>query len=314
MNQSNVTFAGEEHYGGFLVYNIIMLCLLVIPITTFNLILLIALIHSKRIPKPFQVLLVNILMSPLLLTAMYLYYYPSNIRSILCSCSTTSDVVYTTLLWILASCLTARLLFMSCYTIFTYTTVRYKPAKVWQILLISVAIWSTSFLLNASLYSSKVATIYHINELLKTPRSAGTLSYVYGAIYFIIPIVAFTLGICMPLATICFIRRGSITGDFTLYRGLAKFTFFLLVGNAFGVFGQLIPLLLILFSINDSNNHTVEILMYAKSVSAQVSFVPTPILFFLYFKHLRKQIKKFVFFLCAKTKRLTIERSKTQML
>ena len=137
-----------------------------------------------------------------------------------------------------------------------YTTVRYKPAKVWHILLISVAIWSTSFLLNASLYSSKVATIYHINELLKTPRSVGTLSYVYGAIYFIIPIVAFTLGICMPLATICFIRRGSITGDFTLYRGLAKFTFFLLVGNAFGVFGQLIPLLLILFSINDSNNHT----------------------------------------------------------
>ena len=103
-------------------------------------------------------------------------------------------------------------------------------------------------------------------------------------------IIPLTISITIPIITLCYIKRNTITEGAEYNKRIAKFALFLVTGNIVNLLGQLIPGLIALYAEAPG-----VVLAY---LLTSLSTLPTPIIIIIFLKPVRKRMKKMMCFLC----------------
>ena len=110
------------------------------------------------------------------------------------------------------------------------------------------------------------------------------------------------MSVFSPIATVWFIRHNTISGDITLVKAMMKFAVFLVLGNVINFIGQTTPLLFAAFAPARKYRNSLEMaLAYVAVILILLSLVPTPVLILIYFRPVRKRIKRILCNVCMKT-------------
>ena len=189
-----------------------------------------------------------------------------------------------------------RLSFMATFAVVVYYLVRYGETKVkLGYLAICIAvIWIAAISFNGAVFSEQVLLVNSLPEINCSPHSQEN-GYGIGFIIvyvLIFGILVYVITVGIPIRTMYYIKKHSITGDTKAKKALVKFSLFLLIGNSIGFLGQIVPL--ISSSLPGSKDkNTIEITLYVfQGYLFWISLIPTPILILLYFKVIRDRILK----------------------
>ena len=89
------------------------------------------------------------------------------------------------------------------------------------------------------------------------------------------------------------VKRNSLSDSQPLYKAMAFFALFLLIGNASNFIGQSTPILLAVF-IPESDDKNVDFAInYTLGVFVILSLIPTPLFTILFFKPVRKRFTSY---------------------
>ena len=114
-------------------------------------------------------------------------------------------------------------------------------------------------------------------------------------------LLGFAVSVFSPIATIWFIRHNTISDDFTLMKAMLKFAVFLILGNVINFAGQTTFLLFAIFAPARKDRNSLEMaLFYVVYTLTFLSLVPTPVLILIYFKPVRRRIKRILCGMCMK--------------
>ena len=294
---ANASSATESK--GPCVYCWCMLVLAYIPIITVTVAVLVAVISAKSVPSAIRIVLANILAASLttILGTVMAFGNRAILTSTdhLCPSDTACRVYY----WLINTGGSARLSFMATFTVVVFVIIKCSTTAIRPIFLILsvIAIWIIVFAFNAQLFSSQIVVSHFLDSSGCVPRLSMSVGFVYAVPYLIVfALIPVNLAISLPCATICFIRKNTQKRENgILTKAMVKFTLFLLLGNTIGVLGQSTPILFALISKEGgaiSNDGLSEAINYVNGILLTASFVPTPILIVVYFKHVRKQLRK----------------------
>ena len=199
-----------------------------------------------------------------------------------------------------------RFAFMATMAVSVFLLVWYRNlSNIWKMTVaISITLWVAIPLLCLAAISSDVYGIYFVHGVVCLPYlQSNTGAYFYFTItLLIIPFASYIIVIVVPVVGLHWIKQQSVTGDLAPQKALIKFTFFLLIGNTF----SLLSLIILLihkkdFEIIKGDQDKELNVLYAQTILAYVSPLPTPIMIIAYFKSIRYQI--YYFFLKKITKR-----------
>ena len=277
-----------------------MLIFAYIPIVTLTVTVLVAVIGAKAVPGTIRFVLVNILAASLITIAgtamVFLNRAVLSSTNYLCPSDTACRVYY----WVIETGGTARMIFMATYAIVVFVIIRCSKTAVRPSILTSsvVAIWIFVILFHTQLFSPQLVVTNFLANSGCVPHST-VLGFVYTVPFAIIFIlVPVTLAISLPCVVMC--RKYSyskIEGKTpqVLSKAMVKFTLFLLIGNTLGAIGQGTPVIFAVIKTENGNtetNNLDEAINYVNGVFLTASFIPTPILIFVYFKPVWKQLTK----------------------
>ena len=215
-----------------------------------------------------------------------------------------SDFACRLMLWVMASGGTARLMYMTTFTITVYVLVRYgaRKMKIWVAVVAVVGVWIGSLLSNTIIFSPDIMQITSRDNRSCIPRGTGyktfIRTFVFNAAYVLL---GFAVSVFSPIATIWYIRHNTVSGDITLVKAMVKFTIFLILGNVINFFGHIVPLTLATFALDGMNSHTLEkAFSYTQGVLILISLIPTPVLILIYFRPVRQRMKRMLCCVCMK--------------
>ena len=294
---ANASSATESE--GPCVYCWCMIFLAYIPIVTLTVAVLVAVISAKSVPRSIRFVLANILAASLTtITGTVMAFWNRAILTStdhLCPSDTACRVYY----WLINTGGSARLSFMATFAVVVFVIIKCSTTAIRPIFLVLsvIAIWIFSIAFNAQLFSSQIVVSHFLDGSGCVPRLAMSVGLVYAVPYMIVfVLIPVNLTISLPCATICFIRKNTQKRrDGMLTKAMVKFTLFLLLGNTIGVLGQSTPIFFAVLSKEGSaisNDGLSVAINYLNGIFLTVSFVPTPILVVVYFKHVRKQLRK----------------------
>ena len=290
---------------GYAAFSYLLIFLILMPVFVINLVLFVALINFKAIPKPVRIVLVNIILGSLVvIVGLLLTHLPRIILVHHYSLTETflepSEYACRVALWIIASGGGARLLLMSMYAslIFVIVSKGTKSVKIWAVFLGAACLWAITVGFNSMVLSPRVVTIEFLDRVVCTPHTntnSTGLSYFYGGFYFVVfGFVSFAIGIVMPLLALYYIKKRSVTGNIKTKKVMSKFGLFLLIGNIVNILGQAVPILFALFTPSGTSEATCRAeraITYVQILLLHLSLLPTPILLLIYFKHLRRRVR-----------------------
>ena len=298
MNNSNETAIGidSQLQVSNLIYSLCVWLLLLTPVTVLDLLLLVAIATEKSLPKTVKIVLANLLIACLVAALGLTMISLAKIILILCNCSEHSDGACRVMFWLITGGGAARLSFMATYAVLIYIIVKFqvKGISSYRIWFAVVIVWIISMGYNAVIFSPEILEVAFVDGVTCTPHSSGFATYLYTGIYIVIFCIGgFTLTAVIPIVTLRFIKKNTITGDVSIHRAMAKFSLFLLIGNIINFLGQALPLIFTLASPKGEENYVAEkAINYLEGLIIDISLYPTPILMLIYFKPLRKQLFK----------------------
>ena len=191
-----------------------------------------------------------------------------------------------------------RLWCLVAFSIVILITVKYgqRAFKCAHILVCVIAVWTVTFILNihvmlpypmyAVQFVDNVACFPH-NAIIPKASRYPTLAIwiVFGGI------TPLTISITIPIITLCYIRRNTITEGAQYNKRIAKFALFLVVGNVVNLLGQAVPGLVALYAEAPG-----VILAY---VFVTVSLLPTPVIILVFMKPVRERMKRILHCSCS---------------
>ena len=279
-----------------------MIVLAYIPIVTFTVAVFVAVINAKSVPSTIRLVLLNILAASLTtMTGTLMVFWN---RAILTSTNhlRPSDTACRFYYYVINAGGTARLSFMATFAVVVFVIIKWSNTAVRPIVLhLSLAaIWVFVAIFHAQLFFPQIVVSSFLESSGCVPRLAPPIGLVYAVpfsiIFILIPV---TLAISLPCVAICFIKKNThkMEGRTLLSKAMVKFTLFLLLGNILGVLGQSTPVFFAVVSKEGStvNNHELDVAInFMNGILLTVSFIPTPILILVYFRHIREQFRKFL--------------------
>ena len=225
-------------------FNLFFTVVYLLPIFTVNILLLAGIISEKTVPVTVRVVLGNIVTSSdiiilgLMIWSMYEWLlvqfvdasahdFPCRLASVLISSGSAGGFLY-----------------MATYAVTVYVLARYAGTKLrvaklrfWHALLAVVVIWLFATVPNMVLFSraffSNISSDYVCEP---RPPIEYVISFiiVYG-------VCCFVIGIIVPIVTIRYIKKNSISENKDTLKRMTKFSIFLLIGNFFNVMGNIVP-------------------------------------------------------------------------
>ena len=315
---TNATNATSEPPGRplFSYYDLTLTVFYLTPLLLFNILLTVTIVIEKSIARTLRLVLVNIVTAGQVVIVGIIMIAIANVIISGCWCPELrpSDFVCRLMVWVIVSGGAARLMYMTTFAISVYILVRYsaKKLKLWVAIVAVVGVWVAVLLPNAAVFSPDMLLItFHDNHTCAV-HGTGYKTFIYAFGYTIVyGLVGFVVSVVCAICTIWFIRHNTISGDVTLVKAMIKFSVFLVLGNIINFVGQTTPLLFAAFTPVGKDWYTLEkAFSYVEVIFILLSLVPTPVLILMYFKPVRKRIKRILCSACKK-KTAVSEKSKT---
>ena len=315
-NTSNTTVSPPGR-PPFSFYSLIITLCFLTPLLIFNSLLLVVIAVEKSIIGTLRLLLANIVTAGQVVIVGLIMFFIANVTISGCWCPELrpSDFACRLMMWVIASGGAARLMYMTTFAISVYVLVRYgaKKMKIGFAIVAVVCVWVAVLLPNAAIFSPDVVLInFHDNDTCAA-HGTGYKTFIYAFGYTgVYGLLGFAVSVFSPIATVWFIRHNTISGDVTLVKAMLKFAVFLVLGNIINFVGQTTPLLFAAFAPAGKDWYTLEkAFNYVEGVFILLSLVPTPVLILIYFKPVRKRIKRFLCGVCMKKTYYVSEKSQT---
>ena len=317
-NTSNRTagMVEEETRSSFSYYSLFITVFFLTPLLLFNTLLIVAIAVERSITGTLRLVLVNIITAGQVVIVGLMMLFISNVIITGCWCPELrpSDYACRWMYWVIASGGAARLMYMTTFAISVYVLVRYgaKKMKIWVAIVAVVCVWVAVLLPNAAIFSPDVVLInFHDNDSCAA-HGTGYKTFIYAFGYTgVYGLLGFAVSVFSPIATVWYIRHNTISGDVTLVKAMIKFAVFLVLGNIINFVGQTTPLLFAAFAPAGKDWYTLEkAFNYVEGVFILLSLVPTPVLILIYFKPVRKRVKRILCGVCMKPEYVS-EKSKT---
>ena len=284
-------------------FNLFFTVVYLLPIFTVNILLLVGIISDKTVPVTVRVVLGNIVTSSdiiifgLIIWSMYEWLlvqfvdasphdFPCRLASVLISSGSAGGFLY-----------------MATYAITVYVLARYAGTKLrvaklrlWHALLAVVVIWLFATVPNMVLFSPEFYSNITTSDYNCDPQPPLEYSisfiFAYGVCCFVISII-------VPIVTIRYIKKNSISENKETLKRMTKFSIFLLIGNSFNVMG-ILPLLYFIFALYPQDDYEDGILVWVfyilVYVISSLSLLITPFNILIFFKQVRK---RFIMLLCC---------------
>ena len=256
-----------------------------------------ALCKGVGIPRVLAVLLINQLLSCVIVAVINTIY---SILGVLVVVSQSSDSVTIKLppaccqflIWVNMFGSIGRLWGLAVYSIVTLLTIRYGQKFLKYTLVVIVCIigvWAISFIVNIHIMLPyPVYAVQFVDNVVCFPHGAiipKSSRYPTLAIWIVFGgITPLTISITIPIITLCYIRRNTITEGANYNKRIAKLALFLVVGNVVNLLGNAVPGLVALYAEAPG-----VILAY---LLISLSLLPTPIIIIVFMKPVRNKIRK----------------------
>ena len=291
MNETVMTIFMDRGTG-YVAYKLIVFLLILIPIAVADILIIIATFLESSIKRTVKVALINIPIACLVVMAGF------TIDAIVASAFTLARMAVPVLwpcsiqTYLIALGAVSRLVFMAVFSVTVYIIVRVgKKATPFIFATVVTSLWVFLVLFNCAVFIPGVTIIVWTDGVSCSPRQNGAGTYIFIAIDTVIcGLVPFTLTIVMPLLTLWFIKKNTITEDAALKKTLAKFALFLIVGNVLSIIGLLVPVFVTLFSPEDADPIVDVGLVRTANIVTHLSLAPAPVLILFYFPAIGKRI------------------------
>ena len=303
-NSSNdSSLPSEELFQSFLHFSLFTLVFFHLPVFIVNILLLVAIITEKTLPRTVRLVLGNIVASSevVILGLFGLLFY----HIILQPPPSPLAFICRLFFFIINSGAAARFLYMATYAVTVYVLARYAGTNLrvvklrfWPALLAVVFIWILATVPNVVLLSSAFFEITFTTFLVCTKHSMGATSIAYAFGYIVVyGVCCFIVSIVFPILTVGYIKKNTISKDKQTLKNMIKFSVFLLLGNSFNVVGTSFPLLLAAFT-PVTVGEDYESLFILEVILFILSLLTTPIILPIFFKSVRQRFNTFTCFIC----------------
>ena len=271
---------------------------------------------EKSIVGTLRLVLANIVTAEQVVTVGLIMANVSNV--IITGCRFTeirpSEFACGLIFWVVASGGAARLMYMTTFAISVYVLIRYsaRKMKIWFAIVAVIGVWLAVLLPNASMFSSDIIDVTFTYNDTCAAHGTGYTTFIYAFGYTTVyGLLGFAVSVFCVTAIVWFIQHDTISGDVTLVKAMLEFAVFLVLGNVINFAGQAIPLLFAAFAPAAKGSHNLEkAFNYVEGLLILISLVPTPVLILIYFRPVRKRIKRILCGVCGK-KAYVSEKTKT---
>ena len=295
---------------GFVVFNMVLLVVVVLPVVVLNGMILLALLLETSTARVVRLALGSILVSCLIVALGLAMYHISGIILNLAPVDNPSSIPCTITVFLIAFGSAARLVFMATFAVTVYTVIKQSFAakrRAGYIALVIIALlWAVSFLGSTPILSEVVTRSFYVDSLSCGPVPTSVASYIYVAFYvFVFGVVSFIMTIVFLIVTVCYIKQRTDLGNRENALGIIKFGFFLMLGNALNIIAQILPQLLAVLIVPPSavSVEEYEVIAFEEGIYAAyalfaLSLIPTPICMLIFFSRLRQKLTSL--FYCRK--------------
>ena len=298
----------------FLVYNLVMLFVVLIPVTLGDALVLIALGRNKKIPVQIRETLQSILLSCFVVIIALLIEHITAVVLAATDLPAPPREVCSFTFWLLSVGRVLRFVFTATFSVVVFVMVVKGVKAVHRkgLLVATIAFWVVIAVLAAPVLSQTVVGTAYIGGAACFPtlqeETIADVNRTYIALWTII-FGAFPLliTIIMPLAILFYINKHRVSTEATSNRmflkAMTKLAVFLVLGNSLNFLGQAIPPVIVI-----AMEATSIDLVYVALVFFNLSLYPTPILMLVYIDSMTKDIKAFLLRCCFQ-KRMKGERT-----
>ena len=294
LTNSQYFYVSELNGPGYLVFSFVFLLLVLLPTVVVNVFIVVFLVLDKTTAKHMRLVLGNIPVACIIVALGLSIYHMTGIHLNISDDSPPHDNLCRFITMVLAFGGIARLLFMTAFAGIVFVVIRcqsLKTMKQFVIICATVAgLWFLAFLGTAPLFSDQVVYTFFTENVSCGPVPVGIFSYIYVCLYLVLfGVCTFSVTIVLLTLTVCYIHRRSIT-DSEMKKAMLKLGFFLLIGNAVNIIGQIVPALIATFLVTPENAETSNYgiadvtLIYFSYTMLNLSLIPPPILIVVYFK------------------------------
>ena len=209
-NNSNVSLLSGP---GYVVFNVVMLLVVVLPVIAANTVILVALVLDSSTVKVVRLVLGSILVSCLIAAVGLGMYHISGITLSLSPVNNPSNVPCTIMVFLISFGAAARLVFTATFAIIVYIVKSGRATKKYIFIAFLVAVvilWVLSFLGATPLLSQEMFDTGYANSLSCGIGSTGVYSYIISGLYlFFFGVAPLFVTIIFLVITACFIKYHS---------------------------------------------------------------------------------------------------------
>ena len=275
-----------QDVGGIIAYHTVFMLVVTIPVTIVNIAIIIALALEKNISKPIRIVLVN---TPIACIIVAIGLFVNEVTSF--HASTTGinppDGVCRFVLFCWAAGGAGRLAFMALYAVTVLLIVLVKASNLKPVFMfITVAAVWLIVIIFCLWYFVPLAFEVLFDKASCVPLPSGNeFTIVYTLVF---GLLCFAITIIIPFITLIYIKKHTLKEHMNIASALAKFAFFLLVGNVINILSEIVPTILAA-TIARTLSDTSGISMVVLTIVA-ISLIPSPIFIIAYFKNIRKRL------------------------
>ena len=280
---------------------LIVALLTIVAVIIFTSLIAMMLLLSPSVAAPVRVTLMNLLVSTLIASTISLCSILYSVTLALGGTTERSLPFCRFSIWLYDVALEARLLGLVTFSVMVLQTVTCSMRKIrfrWLSCSL-VATWVVALLVSIDTIIPPIYGVQYVDDVACFPAEGYpeyeaiklTYSIIWLALACILPLL---VCICIPLVTLCYIKRHTITEGAQYKKALAKFATFLITSSTLIAVSQLVPAVV---AISLSTIAGV----YLVYITTILSFIPTPILIVVFLKPVRKRLHRLLCRKCWKS-------------
>jgi hypothetical protein len=306
INVSNNSSVGVESNPNVTGLSILLLALL--PVFIMNIVLILTIATEKTAPATIRLILTSILGASEVVSIGLSILHIHNMINLLLPDLPPSSFVCRLSYFLILTGAAGRLFFMAMYAVTVYALARYAGTKLREAprqfiftFIAAVSIWVLSCVPNMAFFSSAVVDVIFINGEC-FGKGVGTPTIVCSFLYILVyGLCSFAVSIIFPILTMRYIETNRISDNTKPLKRMLGFLIFLLIGNSVSIVSVPLPLLMGAFAPpGEDRQILLGALNYVAGACLQLSLIPLPIVILVFFKPVRKRMKKMVCFTCSR--------------
>ena len=294
---TNQAFSSPEVAAFLIVFSIPLAAII-----AFNALIALVLLRSTSVAVTVRVPLINLLMAILITAMILLSQMLTTVILVLSNAAEPPLPLCRFAVWLINVTQNARLLGLVVFSVMVFQTVTCGSRKIrakWLILSLVIT-WVTAALTVSYILVPVIVGVkyvegvacYAVEQYVEYQIAQFTIimRWIVFACFIIVPLL---VCISVLLATLCYIKRHTISEGAQYKKAMAKFAAFLITGNVLNILGQVVPIVVVLV-LSDLDIVGLYIFRF---IITLLSFIPTPILIIVFLKPVRKGLRRLV---CSK--------------